>query len=46
LACGQVLAGAPVAASWDAALAPAMRQRGLAIPEESVAAVLLQDLGE
>ena len=45
-ASGQPLTGAPVAASWDAALAPAMQQRGLAIPEEGVAAVLLRDLAE
>jgi uncharacterized protein (TIGR02679 family) len=41
---GHLLAGAPVAASWDAALAPTMQARGLAIPEEAVAATLLQDL--
>jgi uncharacterized protein (TIGR02679 family) len=41
---GQSLAGAPAAASWDASLAPAMQARGLAIPEEAVAAALLEDL--
>ena len=41
---GHRLAGAPVAASWDAALAPAMQAHGLAIAEESLAADLLQDL--
>jgi uncharacterized protein (TIGR02679 family) len=46
VASGEVLAGAPAAASWDAALAPAMAQRGLAIPEEGVAAALLPDLQE
>jgi uncharacterized protein (TIGR02679 family) len=46
IASGQALAGAPVEASWDAALTPAMAQRGLAIPEEGVAGLLLQDLGE
>ena len=45
-ASGQALTGAPVAASWDAALAPAMQQRGLAIPEEGIAAVLLRNLAE
>jgi uncharacterized protein (TIGR02679 family) len=38
------LAGMPVAASWDALLAPAMQARGLALAEEGLAAVLLQDL--
>ena len=38
------LAGEPVAASWDAALAPAMQQHGLAIAEEALAASLLVDL--
>jgi uncharacterized protein (TIGR02679 family) len=46
IASGQALAGAPVEASWDAALTAAMAQRGLAIPEEGVAGLLLQDLGE
>jgi uncharacterized protein (TIGR02679 family) len=41
---GQALAGTPVAAAWDAALAPAMEQRGLATAEEAVAADLLLDL--
>jgi uncharacterized protein (TIGR02679 family) len=41
---GQTLAGPPTPAAWDAALAPAMQERGLAIPEEAVAAALLQDL--
>lgn len=43
---GRLLAGTPVAASWDASLAPTMRARGSAIPEEAVAATLLQDLEE
>ncbi|MGH8629808.1 MAG: TIGR02679 family protein [Burkholderiales bacterium] len=38
------LSGMPVPASWDAALAPAMQTHGLAIPEEGLAASLLQDL--
>jgi len=38
------LAGKPVAAAWDAALAPAMQAHGLAIAEEALAAALLQDL--
>ena len=38
------LADARVAASWDGALAPAMRRHGLAIAEEAVAASLLRDL--
>ncbi|MDE2094192.1 MAG: DUF2399 domain-containing protein [Burkholderiales bacterium] len=38
------LAGDPVAASWDAALAPAMQRHGLAIAEEALAASLLADL--
>jgi uncharacterized protein (TIGR02679 family) len=46
MASGDALTGAPVAASWDAALAPAMTQRGLAIPEEGLAAALLLDLQE
>ena len=33
-----------VIACWDAALAPAMRQHGLAIAEEALAASLLPDL--
>jgi uncharacterized protein (TIGR02679 family) len=41
---GQLLTGAPVAACWDASLAPTMQARGLAIPEEAVAATLLEDL--
>lgn len=41
---GQLLLGTLVAASWDASLAPTMRVRGAAIPEEAVAATLLQDL--
>lgn len=41
---GQRLAGTPVPASWDAALSPAMQARDLALPEEAVAATLLQDL--
>ena len=38
------LAGGPVAASWDAALAPAMQHHRLAIAEEALAASLLVDL--
>lgn len=38
------LAVAHVAASWDSALAPAMRHHGLAIAEEAVAVSLLEDL--
>ena len=38
------LADAPVAASWDSALAPAMQRHGLAIAEEAVAASLVGDL--
>jgi uncharacterized protein (TIGR02679 family) len=40
----QTLAGTPTPAFWDPSLAPAMRERGLAIPEEAVAGMLLQDL--
>jgi hypothetical protein len=46
VASGQALAGTPVPASWDAALAPTMQQRGLGIAEEGVAAELLVDLGD
>ena len=38
------LADAPVAASWDGALATAMQHHGLSIAEEAVAAWLLEDL--
>jgi uncharacterized protein (TIGR02679 family) len=38
------LAGNPVEASWDGALALAMQERRVAIAEEAVAASLLQDL--
>jgi uncharacterized protein (TIGR02679 family) len=38
------LANTCIAASWDAALAPAMQRHGLAIAEEAVAASLLGDL--
>jgi len=41
---GHRLAGAQVRASWDVALDVEMRAHGLAIPEESLATVLLQDL--
>jgi uncharacterized protein (TIGR02679 family) len=41
---GQDLDGSPAVALWDAALAPAMQERRLAVPEEAVAALLLQDL--
>ena len=40
----QTLSGTPAPSPWDPALAPAMQQRGLAIPEEAVAATLLLDL--
>jgi uncharacterized protein (TIGR02679 family) len=43
---GHRLAGAQVRASWDAALDVEMRAHGLAIPEESLATVLLQDLSD
>ena len=39
------LDGAGATASWDDALAPAMRRHGVAIAEEGVAALLLEDLG-
>jgi uncharacterized protein (TIGR02679 family) len=42
---GQGLVGAAVAASWDAALAPAMERHNLAIAEEGLAASLIEDLG-
>jgi uncharacterized protein (TIGR02679 family) len=38
------LSGTPVVATWDAALAPAMLERGVAIPEEGVVSSLLEDL--
>ena len=41
---GHRLAGPPVTAAWDAALAPAMQSHGLAIAEEGLASSLLQDL--
>jgi uncharacterized protein (TIGR02679 family) len=41
---GHALTGTAVAASWDAALAPAMQEKGWAIAEEAVAAALLADL--
>lgn len=40
------LAGNPVEASWDGALALAMQDRRVAIAEEAVAASLLQDLDD
>lgn len=40
----QRLTGRSTVASWDASLAVAMQARGLAIPEEAIAAALLQDL--
>jgi uncharacterized protein (TIGR02679 family) len=42
---GRKLEGTPVAALWDAALAPAMEQHRLAVDEEAVAQGLLMDLG-
>ncbi len=41
---GVALSGEPVEAPWDADLAPAMRQRGLAVHEEQVLDPLLADL--
>lgn len=41
---GQPLAGAPVIAEWDTALAPKMRATGLALHEESTVEQLLADL--
>ena len=38
------LADSCIVASWDAALAPAMRRHGLAIAEEAIATSLLEDL--
>lgn len=38
------LEGAPVAASWDPDLAPAMERAGTAVEEEAVIEVLLEDL--
>jgi len=40
----QALVGTPTPAVWDTTLASAMRERGLAVPEEAVAATLLRDL--
>jgi uncharacterized protein (TIGR02679 family) len=40
----QTLAGPSVAASWNAELAPRMQMHGIAIPEEGLAASLLEDL--
>ncbi|MER8481359.1 TIGR02679 family protein [Mesorhizobium sp. M1322] len=40
------LGGKVAEASWDAALAPAMRQHGVAIAEEAMAASLLPDLDD
>jgi uncharacterized protein (TIGR02679 family) len=40
----QALEGTPATSFWDPALAQAMHERGLAIPEEAVAAKLLHDL--
>jgi uncharacterized protein (TIGR02679 family) len=41
---GRPLAGAPVTASWDPALAPAMLAGGYVLEEEAVAELLLKDL--
>jgi uncharacterized protein (TIGR02679 family) len=41
---GLALTGPPAPAAWDPALAPAMQERGLAVPEEALAAALLEDL--
>lgn len=40
----QTLVGTPTSSFWDPALALAMRERGLAIPEEAVTTTLLLDL--
>jgi len=42
---GRPLQGEPVAASWDATLAPKMVQYGLALDQEGIAEILLDDLG-
>jgi uncharacterized protein (TIGR02679 family) len=42
---GTPLAGAAVEASWDGALATAMREDGRAVHEEGVVEGLLEDLG-
>jgi uncharacterized protein (TIGR02679 family) len=39
-----LLSGAPMTATWDVTLTPAMQAEGLAIPEEAVALELLEDL--
>ncbi|MFZ5511424.1 MAG: TIGR02679 family protein, partial [Pseudomonadota bacterium] len=41
---GRTLGAGDVEACWDAALAPAMRERNLAIDEEAVAMVVVADL--
>ena len=41
---GRVLEGSPVAATWDAGLAPAMQRLGLALEEETVVEDLLDSL--
>jgi uncharacterized protein (TIGR02679 family) len=41
---GQTLKGTASDALWDSALSMAMEQRGISIPEEALAAYLLQDL--
>jgi uncharacterized protein (TIGR02679 family) len=43
---GYSLKGTPVVASWDKALAPTMQTHKMAIAEEGVAGILLQDLEE
>lgn len=43
---GTVLEGEPVQADWDAKLAPAMLERGLAFHEEMLLATLVEDLTE
>ena len=47
MAAGRIasLWGLPTEASWDAMLAPALRSRGVAVAEEAVADLLLQELG-
>jgi uncharacterized protein (TIGR02679 family) len=43
---GQTLAGKPVEALWDAALATAMREHDISIAEEALAVSLLQDIDD
>ena len=43
---GPSLAGEPIEALWDPALAPAMREAGAALFEEQIADLLIRDLAE